>query len=212
MLGLLFIHREQNLTVGNSVVAVHGLSADPVTTWADKSEKNEQPNWLERQLVDIIPEARVWTFGYDSTWFGDGKVNGSLYLAATRLLDAMKVKKVSSRSCPSRTGLRVTSSNIAGPLRHPLNFCGAQLRWSRGPESRVSHMRIYIVAKYLKRSISLKILLTRGLITMEMPSVYSSSPTPYFSLELLLVGYMNGLRRTCPNLSKNSTSRSTKIY
>jgi hypothetical protein len=67
-------------------VAVHGLAANPVETWVVKKGKW---NWLENQLIDIIPDARVWTFGYNSTWVGDKSVDARLDEVASKLLDAI---------------------------------------------------------------------------------------------------------------------------
>lgn len=72
-----------------SVIAVHGLAAHPLETWVQKSEKW---NWLENQLIDLFPSARVWTFGYDSSWCGDFAVETILSEVAAKLLDAIKSK------------------------------------------------------------------------------------------------------------------------
>lgn len=74
---------------GLSIVAVHGLAADPIETWVVKEEKW---NWLENQLVSIIPEARVWIFGYDSTWCGDKSVDIRLNEVVENFLDAIDSK------------------------------------------------------------------------------------------------------------------------
>lgn len=74
-------------------MAVHGLAADPVGTWVEKEEKW---NWLENQLVGIIPEARIWTFGYNSSWCGDKSVDTRLNEVATKLLDEIHQKVFSS--------------------------------------------------------------------------------------------------------------------
>lgn len=53
--------------------------------------KEEKSNWLENQLVTLIPRARVWTFGYDSSWCGDFSVDTTIDEAAGMLLDAITV-------------------------------------------------------------------------------------------------------------------------
>lgn len=68
-------------------MAIHGLAAHPVETWVAKKGKW---NWLENQLLSIIPEARVWTFGYDSSWCGDKSVDTRLSEVASKLLDAIE--------------------------------------------------------------------------------------------------------------------------
>lgn len=67
-------------------MAVHGLAADPVETWVTK---NGKWNWLKTQLISIIPEAQVWTFGYDSRWCGDKAIDTRLGEVAVKLLDAI---------------------------------------------------------------------------------------------------------------------------
>lgn len=67
-------------------MAVHGLAAEPVGTWVTK---NGKWNWLKAQLIDIIPKAQVWTFGYDSSWCGDKAIDTRLGEVAIKLLDAI---------------------------------------------------------------------------------------------------------------------------
>ena len=69
---------------------MHGIAvADAVMTWVEKAQ-GEGWNWLTNQLVDVLPEARVWTFGFDSTWYGDKAVDTTLTDVAKRLLDDIK--------------------------------------------------------------------------------------------------------------------------
>ena len=77
----------KSLTLHYSIIAVHGLAAHPIKTWV---QKKEEWNWLEQQLVNIIPRAQVWTFGYNSDWCGDSSVITKLYDVAGKLLDAIK--------------------------------------------------------------------------------------------------------------------------
>lgn len=46
---------------------------------------------MEKELVQLIPRARVWTFGYDSSWSGDFSVDTTINEAAESLLDAIAV-------------------------------------------------------------------------------------------------------------------------
>ena len=79
---------------------MHGLAvADATRTWIDKSQSREW-NWLTNQLVDVLPEARVWTFGYDSSWYGEKSVDSSLTDVAKRLLDDLKRLSAVRESVP----------------------------------------------------------------------------------------------------------------
>ena len=49
-------YRDVSDGVIHSIIAVHGLAADPIGTWVEKSQNW---NWLEHQLVEIVPRARV---------------------------------------------------------------------------------------------------------------------------------------------------------
>ena len=54
--------------------------------------KDKKWNWLENQLVRLLPEARIWTFGYNSSWCGDFSVDTVLNEVAGTLLDAIIAK------------------------------------------------------------------------------------------------------------------------
>lgn len=64
-----------------SIVAVHGIGADPADTWVHKNFKTDahgnkvevnRVDWLQDQsmLPSIVPNARIMRFGYPSSWFG----------------------------------------------------------------------------------------------------------------------------------------------
>jgi hypothetical protein len=87
-----------------SVVAVHGIGADPDRTWtySEKAQvikpedggadhtKNARItiNWLkdENMLPAAIPRARIMRFGYDSRWYGPDPVRQRLENIANSLL------------------------------------------------------------------------------------------------------------------------------
>jgi len=47
-----------------SIVAIHGLGGDPYTTWT----ADNKAMWPRDFIPQIIPSARVMTFGYNSKW------------------------------------------------------------------------------------------------------------------------------------------------
>lgn len=85
----------------NSIIAIHGIGAHPTKTWTKKvftdGVLTREHNWLvdPHMLPKEIPNMRVWTFGYDSAWFGIDSVNTSLTDISKRLLAALE-RKVST--------------------------------------------------------------------------------------------------------------------
>ena len=50
-----------------SIVALHGLNGHRETTWTFEGKgKSKDVLWLRNLLPSIIPNARIWTWGYDS--------------------------------------------------------------------------------------------------------------------------------------------------
>ncbi|KAI0413476.1 hypothetical protein F5X98DRAFT_390791 [Xylaria grammica] len=60
---------------GIDIVAIHGIGADPDTTWSGKGPTGERVNWLvdSTMLPKAVPNARIMRFGYKSNWFGSRK-------------------------------------------------------------------------------------------------------------------------------------------
>lgn len=58
-----------------SIVAIHGIGADPDNTWTGRGPDGEKINWLTHSsmLPKAIPSARIMRFGYESGWYGDAK-------------------------------------------------------------------------------------------------------------------------------------------
>jgi len=73
-----------------SLIAVHGLGADPRFAWIRKAESKERKsvNWLSDLLPQRIPNTRIMTFNYPSRWHRDAP-RQRLALCASDLLDAV---------------------------------------------------------------------------------------------------------------------------
>jgi hypothetical protein len=78
-----------------SIVAVHGLGANPAWAWIRKTEDEEtgeerKINWLkdENMLPLDIPNARIMTFNYESKWIADAPKQGR-FSCAEQLLTAL---------------------------------------------------------------------------------------------------------------------------
>jgi Putative serine esterase (DUF676) len=78
---LSIIQRHRELNGDRSIIAIHGLAANPVYTWvkqvpiknANLGRVNKEGNcrevvWLKHLLPDIIPNARVLKYNYDSRY------------------------------------------------------------------------------------------------------------------------------------------------
>jgi hypothetical protein len=80
------------LILAISIVAVHGVGADPYYSWVTK-----RVHWLENvgMLPREFPTARIMSFGYESQWFGDNAIKISLSSVAEDLLgDLQATRKV----------------------------------------------------------------------------------------------------------------------
>lgn len=78
-----------------SVVAVHGLGAEPAWAWIRKTKdeatgEERKINWLkdENMLPLDIPNARIMTFNYESKWIMDAPKQGR-FSCAEQLLTAL---------------------------------------------------------------------------------------------------------------------------
>lgn len=77
----------------HSVIAVHGLGANPDFAWVRKKNPEEgqfeDVNWLETLLPQLLPVSRIRCFNYDSTWVGRKVPRQSFVNIARQLLDAI---------------------------------------------------------------------------------------------------------------------------
>ncbi|KAI1178130.1 P-loop containing nucleoside triphosphate hydrolase protein [Nemania sp. FL0916] len=60
-----------------SILAIHGIGADPDNTWTGRGPNDEKINWLTHpgMLPKAVPTARIMRFGYESGWYGTAKDN-----------------------------------------------------------------------------------------------------------------------------------------
>lgn len=78
--------------MGPSVLAVHGIGADPDRTWTTGGV-----NWLkdEYMLPAALPNSRILRFGYESQWLGKDAIQQRLSSVAEQLLRGlMETRKV----------------------------------------------------------------------------------------------------------------------
>jgi hypothetical protein len=68
-----------------SIIAVHGLQGDPITTWTNSKTKTF---WLKDFLPLDVPGARVLTFGYNAD-AAFGKTTADFADHATDLLSCL---------------------------------------------------------------------------------------------------------------------------
>jgi hypothetical protein len=71
-------------------VAVHGLGGDPYKTWTHENGTL----WLRDIAAEQLPEARIYTFGYDSA-FAFSQGTGNVRDFARSLLEALRLERVS---------------------------------------------------------------------------------------------------------------------
>ncbi|KAJ0279091.1 hypothetical protein Brms1b_004759 [Colletotrichum noveboracense] len=101
-LGLKVLYENQDVDeIEVDIVAVHGIMADPNTTW---THKKTNTNWLSDP--SMLPEslkghkARIMSFGYDSRWFGKDSTRQSLYnLAEDFLYQLNQTREAYNKSC-----------------------------------------------------------------------------------------------------------------
>lgn len=96
------------LTLG-SIVAIHGIGADPDKTWTGRGPAGERVSWLSDSgmLPKAVPTARIMRFGYESAWYGtklDEPKKTHVFDVAEMLLKQLEfhrqVSQKSMTACP----------------------------------------------------------------------------------------------------------------
>lgn len=83
-------------------MAVHGLGANPTTTWTAKKDTGNWVNWLSdpSMLPSGVSNARIMVFNHDSQWYGEEAVSVRLDPLAVSLARAIiserKVKTINT--------------------------------------------------------------------------------------------------------------------
>ena len=66
----------------SSLIAIHGLNGDPVNTW---THKETGVMWLGDVLPEVLPRARIMTYGYNAN-FKNFTSRQDLHSIAVKLL------------------------------------------------------------------------------------------------------------------------------
>lgn len=83
--------------VNSSIVAVHGLDGDAITSWTS-GESDASVCWLQHPsfLPQAFPDARILTYGYDAKTFADRTSSATLREHGEDLLQAVAVVREES--------------------------------------------------------------------------------------------------------------------
>jgi len=102
----------------HSLIAVHGLGANPHQTWSwrppsalsgnEEQTSKIEVNWLQTLLPSVLPKARIKTFNYMSDWRSDAP-HESLRNISQKLLSNLHAE---------------SASELDGKQRAPLIFLG----------------------------------------------------------------------------------------
>ncbi len=112
-----------------SLVAIHGIGAHPLNTWAYwNPETKATVNWLKDgdMLHQDLPQTRIMIFGYRSDWKGTQALNVTVSEVAKRLLDCLvRARKVVGSTPSIQVEFLLTIVGFGGSTDR---VCGA-LRW-----------------------------------------------------------------------------------
>lgn len=96
----------------SSIIAVHGLGANPDHAWVRHKDVAAGLEKDVRWLTDLLPQtfrdyqpsisARIFCFNYQSAWLGPQLIRNRLENVATRLLDG--IQSMRSKVGPAREG------------------------------------------------------------------------------------------------------------
>ena len=102
-----------------SVIAIHGIGADPDRTWETKGV-----NWLKdrEMLPSAAGKSRIMRFGWASEWMGKDSIHQHSSKVADQLLDSLRTM----RSVSNDYNLQVSFPNFmakASPQRPMVFVC-----------------------------------------------------------------------------------------
>ena len=102
-----------------SVIAIHGIGADPDRTWETKGV-----NWLkDREMLPSAAEkSRIMRFGWASKWMGKDSIHQHSSKVADQLLDSLRTM----RSVRNHYNLQVFFTNLmvkTSPQRPMVFIC-----------------------------------------------------------------------------------------
>jgi hypothetical protein len=63
----IFVDKPNTESRNVDIVALHGLNGHYSDTWTTTTAEGKRVNWLKELLPDIIPNARIMSFGYNSS-------------------------------------------------------------------------------------------------------------------------------------------------
>jgi hypothetical protein len=117
-----------------SIVAVHGLGANPEWAWVWKvngahDQHMRTVNWLQDLLPEKIPYARILTFNYESKWHNDAPKQRRT-LCADQLLIALHSQRIEVRITILENIVLLSNTLLGEDRGSPADIYWPQLWWS----------------------------------------------------------------------------------